>query len=49
MPKTVNAAFFDILCLSFAGDFCGYITWLRLIKNLTPREEKSAGRNDIVW
>jgi hypothetical protein len=23
-----------------------YITWLRLIKNLTPREEKSAGRNE---
>jgi hypothetical protein len=26
-----------------------YITWLRLIKNLTPREEKSAGRNKTVW
>jgi hypothetical protein len=28
--------------------FCWYITWLRLVKNLTPREEKSAGRNNIV-
>jgi hypothetical protein len=26
-----------------------YITWLRLIKNLTSREEKSAGRNKTVW
>jgi hypothetical protein len=26
-----------------------YITWLRLVKNLTPREEKSAGRNKIVF
>jgi hypothetical protein len=25
-----------------------YITWLRLVKNLTPREEKSAGQNKIV-
>jgi hypothetical protein len=41
---------FSTCCvLVFAGDFCGYITWLRLIKNLTPREEKSAGRNDTVW
>jgi hypothetical protein len=35
--------------LIFAGDFCGYIVWLRLIKNLTPREEKSTGQNDNVW
>jgi hypothetical protein len=41
---------FSTYCvLVFAGDFCGYITWLRLIKNLTPQEEKSAGRNDTVW
>jgi hypothetical protein len=40
---------FRRIVLVFAGDFCGYITWLRLIKNLTPREEKSAGRNDTVW
>jgi hypothetical protein len=40
---------FSTYCvLVFAGDFCGYITWLRLIKNLTPGEEKSAGRNDTV-
>jgi hypothetical protein len=25
-----------------------YITWLRLVKNLTPREEKSAGRLKTV-
>jgi hypothetical protein len=47
MPKTVDAVFFDVVI--FAGDFfCVYITWLRLIKNLTPREEKSAGRNKAV-
>jgi hypothetical protein len=41
---------FSTYCvLVFAGNFCGYITWLRLIKNLTPREEKSVGRNDTVW
>jgi hypothetical protein len=51
MPKTVDAVFFDTLCLSFCfcGGFCWYITWLRLVKNLTPRELKSAGRNNIVW
>jgi hypothetical protein len=26
-----------------------YITWLRLINNLIPQEEKSAGRNKTVW
>jgi hypothetical protein len=26
-----------------------YITWLHLVKNLTPREEKSAGRYKIVF
>jgi hypothetical protein len=40
MPKTVDAVFFDILCLSFCGGFCGYITWLRLIKNLTPGRKR---------
>jgi hypothetical protein len=54
MPKTVDAVFFDMLQSSFlqgifAGDFCTYITWLRLVKNLTPREEKSAGLNNVVW
>jgi hypothetical protein len=39
MPKTVDAVFFDIV-LIFAGDFCVYITWLRLIKNLTPRRKR---------
>jgi hypothetical protein len=29
----------------FAGFFCWYITWHRLVKNLTPREEKGAGTN----
>jgi hypothetical protein len=45
MPKTVDAVFFDMLHLSFCfcGGFCRYITWLRLVKNLTPR------RNSIVW
>jgi hypothetical protein len=33
----------------FAGDFHLYITWFRLVKNLTPREEKSAGQNKIVF
>jgi hypothetical protein len=37
-------------CFNFLqGIFCVYITWLRLIKNLTPQEEKSAGRNKTVW
>jgi hypothetical protein len=51
MPKTVDAVFFDMLYLSFCfcGGFCRYITWLHLVKNLTPREEKSAGQNSIVW
>jgi hypothetical protein len=48
MPKTVDAVFFDVVI--FAGDFfCAYITRLCLIKNLTPREEKSAGRNKAVF
>ena len=34
--------------LVFAVDFCRYITWLRLVKNLNPQEEKSADRNNIV-
>jgi hypothetical protein len=51
MSKTVVAVFFDTLRLSFSfcGGFCWYITCLRLVKNLTPWEEKSVGRNDIVW
>jgi hypothetical protein len=45
MPKTVDAVFFR-RCNFLRGIFCVYITWLRLIKNLTPlREEKSVGRN----
>jgi hypothetical protein len=32
---------FSTCCvLVFAGDFCGYITWLRLIKNLTPGRKR---------
>jgi hypothetical protein len=46
MPKTVVAVFFRHLFLR--GIFLTYITWLRLVKNLTPREEKSAGRDNIV-
>jgi hypothetical protein len=36
MLKTVDAVFFDILCLNF----CGYIAWLRVVKNLTPRRKR---------
>ena len=43
MPKTVDAVFFDI-GLVFAGDFCLYITWLRLIKNLTPGRKRVQAR-----
>jgi hypothetical protein len=37
--------YFSTYCvLVFAGDFCRYITWLRLIKNLTPgRKRVQAG------
>jgi hypothetical protein len=31
------------------GIFHLYITWLRLVKNLTSREEKSAGQNKVVF
>ena len=47
MSKTVVAVFFRRMFLR--GVFHTYITWLRLIKNLTPREEKSAGRYKIVF
>ena len=47
MPKTVVAVFFRHMLLR--GIFLTYITWLRLVKNLTPREEKSAGRYKIVF
>jgi hypothetical protein len=47
MSKTVVAVFFR--CMFLRGIFHTYITWLRLIKNLTPREEKSAGRYKIVF
>jgi hypothetical protein len=41
MSKTVDAVFFDTLMVMmlagvFAGAFWRYITWLRLVKNLTP-------------
>jgi hypothetical protein len=32
----------------FLRGLCWYITWLRLVKNLNPQEEKSADRNNIV-
>jgi hypothetical protein len=45
-------SFSTLMVMMLAGVFCGafrrYITWRRLVKNLTPREEKSAGLNDIV-
>jgi hypothetical protein len=44
MPKTVDAVFFDIVLIFFAGDFCVYITWLRLIKNLTPGRKRVRAR-----
>jgi hypothetical protein len=41
---------FSTCCiLVFAGDLCKYITWLRLVKTLTPREEKSVDLNNAVW
>jgi hypothetical protein len=47
MPKTVDAVFLRRRFL--LGIFHLYITWLHLVKNLTPREEKSAGQNKIVF
>jgi hypothetical protein len=47
MPKVVVAVFFRRMFLR--GILHTYITWLRLVKNLTPREEKSAGRYKIVF
>jgi hypothetical protein len=47
MSKTVVAVFFRRMLLR--GIFHLYITWLCLVKNLTPREEKSAGQNKIVF
>jgi hypothetical protein len=33
--------FFSTCCVFvFAGDFCRYITWLRLVKNLTPGRKR---------
>jgi hypothetical protein len=53
MPKTSSAVFFDIhdrsAILNFLGGFSRqFITLLRLVKNLTPYEEKSAGLTEIV-
>jgi hypothetical protein len=38
MPKAVEVVFFDMVILekNFAGALYWYITWLRLVKNLTP-------------
>jgi hypothetical protein len=37
------------ILVSFVGDFTIYfITWRRLIKNLTPNEEKSIGLNGVM-
>jgi hypothetical protein len=33
-------SFLTYCFLIFAGDFCGYIAWLRLIKNLTPGRKR---------
>jgi hypothetical protein len=48
MPKTVDVVFFDI-GLVFVGDFCLYITCLRLIKNLTPLGGKECGPEKIMF
>jgi hypothetical protein len=54
MSKAGAAVFFDTrghgasLTLLLFGALRYYITRLRLIKNLTPWEEKSAGLVDIV-
>jgi hypothetical protein len=42
-------SFLTYCVLVIVGDFCKYITWLRLIKNLTPWEEKSAYQNVTIW
>jgi hypothetical protein len=47
MSKAVVAVCFRRMFLR--GFFHTYITWLRLVKNLTPREEKSAGQYKIVF
>jgi hypothetical protein len=49
MSKTVEAVFFDTLCLSvcFCGRFAGILYGSASLKT-SPREEKSAGRNNIV-
>jgi hypothetical protein len=47
MSKTAVVVFFR--CMFLRGIFHLYITWLRLVKNLTPREEKSAVQNKIVF
>jgi hypothetical protein len=47
MSKTVVAVFFRRMFLRGISHL--YITWLRLVKNLTPWEEKSAGQNKIVF
>jgi hypothetical protein len=39
MPKTVDAVFFDVVIFLW-GIFFVYITWLRLIKNLTPERKR---------
>jgi hypothetical protein len=53
MSKTIATVFFDTHVhdadwIIFVGALQYYITWLRLIKNLTPREEKSVGLIGIV-
>jgi hypothetical protein len=56
MPKTGVAVSFNIdsrgagLGLFFLGGFLlQFITWLRLVKNLTPWEEKSASLTGILF
>jgi hypothetical protein len=57
MPKTGVAVFFDTrsrgasltLFLFGGGLLWQFITWLRLVKNLTPWEEKSVGLIDIFY
>ena len=39
-----RCSLFRHIVLVFAGDFCVYITWLHLIKNLTPGRKRVRAR-----
>jgi hypothetical protein len=40
MPKTVDAVFFDILCLNFCGDFCGILHGSASLKTSPPGRKR---------